>query len=109
MYLQVAEEGAKKFLRETEEKMKLFMSPDNNNEVLTLPGSTLSGFFRKLLYNNIAAKYDNILIRAVPNNADRSVEIRKFSSPEARTAFLEEERKRKLEERVSLHFLLFFI
>ncbi|KAK4327158.1 hypothetical protein Pmani_002387 [Petrolisthes manimaculis] len=98
--VKVVEEGAKKFLKETEEKVNKFMSPDNNSEVLTISGSTLSGFFRKLLYNNIAAKYENILIRAVPNNSDRSVEIRKFSSQEARTAFLEGERKRKLEEKV---------
>ncbi|ROT85709.1 poly(A)-specific ribonuclease [Penaeus vannamei] len=38
---------------------------DETRDVLVIPGSTLTGFFRKILYNNIASKYQNILIRNV--------------------------------------------
>lgn len=97
--VKVAEEKAKKFLLETEEKIEALLG-DENQEVLVLPGGTLPGFFRKLLYNNIAAKYKNILIRSLTTDQERNIEIRKFNSPEARLKFLEEERERKLDEKV---------
>lgn len=101
--LQVAEEKARKFLTETEEKIEALLA-DKNREALVIPGGTLPGFHRKLLYNNIAAKYKNILVRSLTTDHERNIEIRKFDSPEDRLKFLEEERERKLDEKVSLHF-----
>lgn len=73
---------------------------NESQETLLIPGSTLSAFYRKLLYNNIAAKFPNILIRSITTNYERNVEIRKFDSPKTRTLFLESERERKLDEQV---------
>ena len=95
----MAEEKAKKFLTETEGKIDALLA-DESEEVLILPGGTLPGFYRKLLYNNIAAKYKNILIRSLMTDYERNIEIRKFDSPEARLKFLEEERERKLDKKV---------
>ncbi|XP_071534813.1 poly(A)-specific ribonuclease PARN-like [Panulirus ornatus] len=97
--LKVAEESAKKFLNETEAKMKVFMM-DKSQDVLVIPGTTISGFFRKLLYNNIVAKYQNILIRSITTNSERNIEIRKFDSAESRTKFLEDEREQKLDKQI---------
>ncbi|KAG0723645.1 Poly(A)-specific ribonuclease PARN [Chionoecetes opilio] len=97
--VKVAEEKAKKFLKETEEKIEALLA-DEGREALVLPGATLPGFFRKLLYNNIAAKHKNILVRSLVTNHERNIEIRKFESPEARLKFLEKERERKLDEKV---------
>lgn len=97
--VKVAEEKAKKFLKETEEKIEALLV-DESQEALVLPGGTLPGFFRKLLYNNIAAKYKNILIRSLMTDQERNIEIRKFDSPDARLKFLEEERERKLDEKI---------
>lgn len=74
---------------------------DTSEETLVIPGNTLSGFHRKLLYNNIAANYPNILIRSITTNHERNIEIRKFDAPESRTQFLEREREKKLDEQVS--------
>lgn len=101
--LQVAEEKARKFLMETEEKIEALLA-DENQEVLIIPGSTLPGFHRKLLYNNIAAKYKTVLVRSLLTDYERNIEIRKFDSSEARLKFLEEERENKLNDKVSLSF-----
>ncbi|KAK8747010.1 hypothetical protein OTU49_016944 [Cherax quadricarinatus] len=97
--IKVAEESAKKFLEEVEAKMKLLMA-DESQQVLVLPGNNISPFFRKILYNNIAAKFKNILVRLVTTNDEKNIEIRKFESPESRIKFLEEERERKLDEKI---------
>lgn len=91
---------------ETEAKLEVFMM-DESQDILVIPGNTISGFFRKLLYNNIAAKYKNILIRSITSNNERNIEIRKFESAESRTKFLEEEREQKLDKQVCC--ICFFI
>lgn len=97
--VKVAEEKARKFLTETEEKIEALLA-DDTRETLIIPGGTLPGFHRKLLYNNIAAKYKNVLVRSLTIDQERNIEIRKFDSPEARLKFLEAERERKLDEKV---------
>lgn len=97
--VKIAEESAKKFLRETEEKMISFMA-DETCDVLVIPGSTLTGFFRKILYNNIASKYQNILIRNVMTEGERNVEIRKFETQQNRRNFLQKEREKQLNDQV---------
>lgn len=97
--VKIAEESAKKFLSEIEEKMKDFMA-DETRDVLVIPGSTLTGFFRKILYNNIASKYQNILIRNVTTEGERNVEIRKFETQQNRRTFLEKEREKQLNDQV---------
>ncbi|XP_047480940.1 poly(A)-specific ribonuclease PARN-like isoform X2 [Penaeus chinensis] len=97
--VKIAEESAKKFLTETEEKMIDFMA-DETRDVLVIPGSTLTGFFRKILYNNIASKYQNILIRNVTTEGERNVEIRKFETQQNRRNFLQKEREKLLNDQV---------
>lgn len=96
----INEDSAKKFLAETEEKMVDFMA-DETREVIVIPGSTLTGFFRKILYNNIASKYQNILIRNITTEGERNVEIRKFETQDDRKTFLEKEKERLLNDQVS--------
>lgn len=74
---------------------------DETRDVLVIPGSTLTGFFRKILYNNIASKYQNILIRNVTTEGERNVEIRKFETQQNRRTFLEKEREKQLNDQVS--------
>ncbi|XP_042240261.1 poly(A)-specific ribonuclease PARN-like isoform X2 [Homarus americanus] len=97
--IKVAEENARKFLKETEAKMDAFMV-DESQDVLLLPGSNISSFFRKILYNNIAALYQNILVRCVTTDSERNIEIRKFESSASRIKFLEEEREQRLDEKM---------
>lgn len=77
---------------------------DETCDVLVIPGSTLTGFFRKILYNNIASKYQNILIRNVMTEGERNVEIRKFETQQNRRNFLQKEREKQLNDQVSYLF-----
>ncbi|XP_076040743.1 poly(A)-specific ribonuclease PARN-like [Oratosquilla oratoria] len=97
--VKVAEEGAKKFLKDTENTVAAFLE-DSDEEVLIINSSKLSGFYRKLIFNNIGAKYPNLLIRTSLEDFERNVEIRKFGSKEEKEKFVKDEKIKALDKEV---------
>lgn len=72
---------------------------DSDTQEMVMDGKLLTGFHRKLIYNNIAAKYENILIQSISSESgSRNLVIRKFNSVTARVQHLEKERQRQLDE-----------
>ncbi|KAK7078553.1 hypothetical protein SK128_024198 [Halocaridina rubra] len=98
--VKVTEIAAKTFLKETENKIVAFMKDENCQEMI-LEGKTLTGFHRKLIYNNIAAKFENILIQSVNcDTGGKNLLLKKFNSVTARLQHLEEERQQNLDEKI---------
>ncbi|CAL4157423.1 unnamed protein product, partial [Meganyctiphanes norvegica] len=98
--IKVSDEAGKKFLRDTEFKVSNFIQ-DEEEKSLIFQTNSLNGFFRKVLFNNIPFKFPNILVHNVTQNGgDRNVEILKFESSEAKSKFIEEEKRKNLEEKV---------
>lgn len=98
--VKVTEIAAKTFLKETDKKVENFMN-DATQQELVIDGKTLTGFHRKIIYNNIAAKYENIRVQSVlSDNGVRNLVIKKFQSQTALKDHIEEERQNILDAKI---------
>ncbi|XP_068214428.1 poly(A)-specific ribonuclease PARN-like [Palaemon carinicauda] len=98
--VKVNEIAAKSFLKESEKKVADFMN-DATQEELVIDGKTLTGFHRKIIYNNVAAKYENIQIQSVISDSGvRNLVVKKFHSQTALKEHIEKERQKNLDEKI---------
>ena len=71
-----------------------------------LNGKTLTGFYRKIIYNNIAPNHENILVSTVSKDSGvRDLVIKKFDSAAERLQYLKEEKQKSFDEKVSLNYV----